>query len=186
MPVPARRADRRAWSRRPPAPGRQARQLSATSRTAAPHVGVKRGGIPPAPAAGRGRDADFAGCLDQGQAGRLWFAGVRRCHARDAWRRRAGSERDPVHRLQGTRTPGQCPCAAAAGRRSLRCLAVAGPSRDNPKRAIAVSLFRADLQQPPHSLRPALCHGRRGVSRARCPRPVNSDASARPGGPRVR
>src|SRR5690606_9596474 len=92
-------------------------------------------------------------------------------------RRRTCRDRGARHRLS----------RGAAGRSFRRLSARAGHAagvepRDRAGRGDVVSLFRADLQRPPHPLRPALC-GRGGIlSRPRRPRAADGHLPDRPSG----
>ena len=89
-------------------------------------------------------------------------------------------ERGPRHRLP---RPGRARRgrggAAAAPRDELFAREIAA------RRRAAVSLFGADLQRPPHPLRPPLRHRGRGLSGADRARPADRDAAARPAAPRA-
>ena len=98
---------------------------------------------------------------------------LRRAHRDDAARCR--DPRTPGHRLSrhGRRGPGCTSQGASAGAR--------GKASRNPcqRSRAAVSLFGADLQRPPHPLRPRLRHQGRGLSGPGLPRPLAGGADRR-------
>ena len=81
---------------------------------------------------------------------------------RDRDRRGRGAGRGARHRLPRPARGRRGGAGAAAGPHGRRLA-----PRHPPRRRAAVPLLGADLQRPPHPLRPALRHRGRGLSRAR-------------------
>ena len=101
--------------------------------------------------------------MKTGSTGVLCFVSVE--HLVTTPRGTAVRERqDIVYRDMSTAPASAKPAAAAARRKT--------PRKPHGRSRAAVSLFGADLQRPPHPLRPRLRHQGRGLSRPGLPRPA--------------
>ncbi len=144
------------------------RRLPAAGAAAAPDVGRRRTGIHRHAARRRRGDAHFAhiGRDDEDRQHRHIVFRLGRACDHDTARNR--DPRAPGHRL--SRHIGR---AASRARQAAAAAACRKTSRKPHGRSrAAVSLFGADLQRPPHPLRPRLRHQGRGLSRPDLPRPA--------------
>ena len=157
---------------------RQARRLPATGAVAAPHVGRQPVRVPLAdprrrPVERTSTIADVS--AKEGRTGKLVFVKVRhevRCNG--AAEPAIVEFHDIVYR--DAKRPGDVepPPQRAADRRGLA-------ARDRARRRAAVPLLGADVQRPPHPLRPQVRHRGRGLSRADRARAADRDAADGPG-----
>ena len=141
-----------------PRRARPARRLPAAGAAAAAHVGRQPVRVPRADTRRRPGGAHLDHRRRDGQGRTHRPAGLRQGAPRAALqrRRRAGAGRVPRHRLPRGATARRRGAAAAAraGRRRLA-------ARRRRRRRAAVPLLGADLQRPPHPLRPQVRDGGR-------------------------
>ena len=169
-------------SRDRPRRPRAARRLPAAGAAAAPHVGRQPVRVPPA-AAHRRRCHPH---LDhRGRRPRRAAAPGRWSSSRCATRSAAGGR--PTSRSPSSTTSSIARRRGPATRRRRRAGAgVAAWERAvDARRRAAVPLLGADVQRPPHPLRPPLRDRGRGLSGPDRARPADRDAVARPAAPRA-
>ena len=118
------------------------------------------------------RDSEIVSVSEkQGRQGPLAFVTVHHtCSGAGAGGVALEEWHDIVYR--GPARPGDPPPRAEAAPMAAKWRARGGARRDD-----AVPLFGADLQRPPHPLRPSLRHRRGRLSRPCCPRSADGDAA---------
>ncbi|CAG9261740.1 hypothetical protein BCEP4_2470006 [Burkholderia cepacia] len=167
---PACRAAGRSRPRRPP----EARRFPAACAAAAPHVGRRPPDVPCAAAHRTARDTRIDDREPRGQDGPQRPACLRDGAAPDRVRRRAVRRGGARHRLSRCAAAGRTRAEADRGAGRRRVVA-----HGHGRRGAAVPLFGADLQRPPHPLRPQLRDAGGRLSGARRARPADRDAARR-------